>query len=200
MPFKSIIKIKFNHFLTLFLMTVLMLSFNSKAVADENVLAYPFTADSGKYWQYVSDRVMGGVSDGKVNIEQDGEMYYARLTGNVSTANNGGFIQLRASVSFANSEKDGKNLKGVRLNVRGNSETYYIHIRTNESWSPSDYYATTFKADENWQMIDLPFNKFERRWSKNSTLDPKKIRSFGIVAYGRDHISDISVSTIEFYY
>jgi hypothetical protein len=200
MPFKSIIKIKFNHFLTLFLMTVLMLSFNSKAVADENVLAYPFTADSGKYWQYVSDRVMGGVSDGKVNIEQDGEMYYARLTGNVSTANNGGFIQLRASVSFANSEKDGKNLKGVRLNVRGNSETYYIHIRTNESWSPSDYYATTFKADENWQTIDLPFNKFERRWSKNSTLDPKKIRSFGIVAYGKNYLSDVSVSTIEFYY
>ena len=46
-------------------MTVLMLSFNSKAVADENVLAYPFTADSGRYWQYVSDRVMGGVSDGQ---------------------------------------------------------------------------------------------------------------------------------------
>ena len=168
MPFKSIIKIKFNHLLTLFLMTVLMLSFNSKAVADENVLAYPFTADSGKYWQYVSDRVMGCVSDGKVNIEQDGEMYYARLTGNVSTANNGGFIQLRASVSFANSEKDGKNLKGVRLNVRGNSETYYIHIRTNESWSPSDYYATTFKADENWQMIDLPFNKLPVFISKKS--------------------------------
>jgi len=200
MPFKSIIKIKFNHFLTLFLMTVLMLSFNSKAVADENVLAYPFTADSGKYWQYVSDRVMGGVSDGKVNLEQDGEMYYARLTGNVSTANNGGFIQLRASVSFANSEKEGENLKGVRLNVRGNGETYYIHIRTNESWSPSDYYATTFIASEEWQMIDLPFNKFERRWSKDSTLDPKKIRSFGIVAYGKDYVSDISVSTLEFYY
>jgi len=181
-------------------MTVLMLSFNSKAVADENVLAYPFTADSGKYWQYVSDRVMGGVSDGKVNLEQDGEMYYARLTGNVSTANNGGFIQLRASVSFANSEKEGENLKGVRLNVRGNGETYYIHIRTNESWSPSDYYATTFIASEEWQMIDLPFNKFERRWSKDSTLDPKKIRSFGIVAYGKDYVSDISVSTLEFYY
>ena len=200
MPFKSIIKIKFNHLLTLVLMTVLMLSFNSKAVADENVLAYPFTADSGKYWQYVSDRVMGGVSDGKVNLEQDGEMYYARLTGNVSTANNGGFIQLRASVSFANSEKEGENLKGVRLNVRGNGETYYIHIRTNESWSPSDYYATTFIASEEWQMIDLPFNKFERRWSKDSTLDPKKIRSFGIVAYGKDYVSDISVSTLEFYY
>jgi len=47
MCFKSIVQIKFNHFLTLFLMAVLMLSFNSKAVADEDTLAYPFNADSG---------------------------------------------------------------------------------------------------------------------------------------------------------
>ena len=198
MSLYSYIQSKLKHLLVL--MSFSILSFSTNAIANDEVLSYPFNADSGRYWQYVSDRVMGGVSDGKVNIEQDGEMYYARLTGNVSTANNGGFIQLRASVSFANSEKDGKNLKGVRLNVRGNSETYYIHIRTNESWSPSDYYATTFKADENWQTIDLPFNKFERRWSKNSTLDPKKIRSFGIVAYGKNYLSDVSVSTIEFYY
>jgi hypothetical protein len=49
-------------------------------------------------------------------------------------------------------------------------------------------------------MIDLPFNKFERKWSTNSTLDAKNIRSFGIVAYGKDYVSDVSVSTIEFYY
>jgi len=200
MCFEFFNQLKSNHYLVIILMAISILTLSSKVTADEDVLAYPFNADSGKYWQYVSDRVMGGISDGKVILEQDGEMYYVRLTGNVSTANNGGFIQLRAGVSFANSEKDGKNLQGVRLNVRGNGETYYIHIRTNESWSPSDYYATTFKADADWKMIDLPFNKFERRWSKDSRLDPKKIRSFGIVAYGRDHISDISVSTIEFYY
>jgi hypothetical protein len=49
-------------------------------------------------------------------------------------------------------------------------------------------------------MIDLPFSSFKRRWSKDSVLDPKNIRSFGIVAYGREHVSDISVSTLEFYY
>ncbi|MDB4847691.1 CIA30 family protein [Candidatus Pseudothioglobus singularis] len=198
MPLYSYIQSKLKHLLVL--MSFSILSISSNVIANDEVLAYPFNADSGRYWQYVSDRVMGGVSDGKVNLEQDGEMYYARLTGNVSTANNGGFIQLRASVSFANSEKDGENLKGVRLNARGNGETYYIHIRTNESWSPSDYYATTFEANSEWKMIDLPFKTFKRRWSKDSVLDPKKIRSFGIVAYGRDHISDISVSTIEFYY
>jgi len=196
MFFKSSMISKVSYFLSLLVMIIL----SSKAIANEEDLTFPFTADSGKYWQYVSDRVMGGVSDGQVTLEQDGEMYYARLTGNVSTKNNGGFIQLRSEVSFSNSEKDGKNLRGVRLNVRGNGETYYIHIRTNESWSPSDYYSTTFIADSEWKMIDLPFNIFERRWSNDSSLDAKKIRSFGIVAYGRDYISDVSVSTIEFYY
>jgi len=103
-------------------MSLSMLVFNTKTFADEETLSYPFNADSGRYWQYVSDRVMGGVSDGQVSLEQDGDIYFARLTGNVSTANNGGFIQLRASVSFANSEKEGKNLQGVRLR-RGNGET-----------------------------------------------------------------------------
>jgi len=186
---------KLSCFLSLFIMII----FSSKSIAAED-LSFPFNADSGKYWQYVSDRVMGGVSDGQVTIEQDGEMYYARLTGNVSTANNGGFIQLRSGVSFANTEKDGKNLKGVRLNVRGNGETYDIHIITNDRAYYGDYYSATFKADSDWKMIDLPFNKFERQRYNTLKLDAKNIRSFSITAYGRDFTSDVSVSTIEFYY
>ena len=187
---------KVSYFLSLLVMMIL----SSKAIATEEDLTFPFTADSGKYWQYVSDRVMGGVSDGKVTLEQDGEMYYARLTGNVSTRNNGGFIQLRSGVSFENSEKDGKNLQGVRLNVRGNGETYEIHITTNDRVYRGDYYSATFKADSDWKMIDLPFNKFKRKRSNNAKLDAKNITRFGIVAYGREYVSDVSVSTIEFYY
>jgi hypothetical protein len=186
---------KLSCFLSLFIMII----FSSKSIAAED-LSFPFNANSGKYWQYVSDRVMGGVSDGQVTIEQDGEMYYARLTGNVSTANNGGFIQLRSGVSFANTEKDGKNLIGVRLNVRGNGETYDIHIITNDRAYYGDYYSATFKADSDWKMIDLPFNKFERQRYNTLKLDAQNIRSFSITAYGRDFTSDVSVSTIEFYY
>ena len=176
-----------------------MITINSKAIAVED-LSFPFNADSGRYWQYVSDRVMGGVSDGKVILEQDGEMYYVRLTGNVSTRNNGGFIQLRSGISFANSEKDGKNLQGVRLNVRGNGETYDIHIITNDMAYYGDFYSATFQADSDWKMIDLPFNSFERKRYNTSKLDAKNIRSFSITAYGRDFTSDVAVSTIEFYY
>ena len=194
--FKNSLKIsKISYFLSL----IVMITINSKAIAVED-LSFPFNADSGRYWQYVSDRVMGGVSDGKVILEQDGEMYYVRLTGNVSTRNNGGFIQLRSGISFANSEKDGKNLQGVRLNVRGNGETYDIHIITNDRAYYGDYYSATFQADSDWKMIDLPFNKFERKRYNTSKFDAKNIRSFSISAYGRDFTSDVSVSTIEFYY
>ena len=186
--------------------------------ASEEVISFPFTLDSGKNWRYVSDRVMGGVSDGQVSLEQDGEVVYARLTGNVSTRNRGGFIQLNSSSSLfnkplmiksvRNSEIDGKKLQGVRLNVRGNGETYYIFIQTNEIRSVSDHYRASFEASSSWETIDLPFDQFVRKRINingsdtviDSKLEAKNIRSFGIMAYGRDFISDLSVSTVDFYY
>ena len=179
---------------------LMLLTFTTMLSATEEDIDLLFTPDNAKYWQYISDRTMGGVSDGQVTLEKDGEIFFARLTGNVSTENNGGFIQLRSKFSFANFEKDGKKLKGVRLNVRGNGETYYIFIRTDEAQSYRDYYSASFEANSNWERINLPFNKFKHRRSNNLNLEGKNIRTFGIVAYGRDFVSDVSVSTIDFYY
>ena len=183
-----------------FLVVLTLLTLTNATWAKEKPLSYPFTSNSGQYWQYSSDRVMGGISNGQVKLEQDGDMVFVRLSGNVSTRNNGGFIQLRTGMSLANTEKNGTQLQGVSLNVRGNGETYYIFIRTNETRSYSDYYSATFTANKNWQMIDLPFSTFERKRSKHSVLQADAINSFGIVAYGRDFTADVSVSTIEFYY
>ena len=182
------------------LVVLASLVLTNTTLAKEKALSYPFTSNSGQYWQYSSDRVMGGISNGQVKLEQDGDMIFARLSGDVSTKNNGGFIQLRTGMSLADTEKNGNRLQGVRLNVRGNGETYYIFIRTNETRSYSDYYSAKFTANKNWQMIDFPFSIFERKRSKNSVLQADAINSFGIVAYGRDFTADVSVSTIEFYY
>ena len=179
---------------------LILLIFTTMVSAAEDSVELPFNQDSSQYWQYISDRTMGGISDGKATLEQDGEIFFARLTGNVSTENNGGFIQLRSRFSFANFEKDGKKIKGVRLNVRGNGETYHIFIRTSETQSYRDFYLASFKANSNWEIIDLPFNKFKHRHSTNLFLEGKNIRTLGIVAYGRDFISDISISKIIFYY
>ena len=179
---------------------IILLNFIVIMTATANEINLPFTKDSGQYWQYISDQTMGGISNGKATLEKDGEKFFARLTGNVSTENNGGFIQLRSSFSFSNFEKNEKKIKGLRLNVRGNNETYHIFVRTDKTRSYRDYYSVTFIADSNWKMIDLPFDKFKHRVSNNQDLQGNNIRSIGIVAYGRDFESDISISEIILYY
>ena len=73
-------------------------------------------------WSYLADTVMGGVSQGQARMEGG----VLRLTGRVSTANNGGFIQTRMRLD--DGLPDGA--RGLRLRVRGNGERYFIHIRT----------------------------------------------------------------------
>ena len=138
--------------------------------AQDN-LQFPIEPTMAKEWKYLSDQVMGGVSEGGTTLLQDGDRFYLRLTGDVSTRNNGGFVQFRSKVSLFNkpemfqlihkADKDGDGLEGVRLNVRGNGETYHVMIRTYFTWSPSDYYYHTFETSPNWKKVDLPFKKFK---------------------------------------
>ena len=167
--------------------------------SKEGEVRISFSEENAQHWQYISDQTMGGISNGQAVLEKEEDMFFARLIGKVSTANNGGFIQLRSTLSFINLVDDNKILKGVRLKTRGNGETYHIFIRTSESRSYRDFFSTTFIANDNWEIIDLPFVKFKHRYS-NKSLDGNDIRTFGIVAYGRDFFSDVSVSDIIFYY
>ena len=175
-----------------------ILIFYSSLVFSKDQISIPFTEDNARYWQYISDQTMGGVSNGQAVLDKEGDMIFARLTGNVSTANNGGFIQIRTNFSFVDLINTNKDLKGVLLNTKGNGETYHIFIRTSEDRSYRDFYSATFTANDNWEIVDLPFTKFKHRYS-NKSLDGNDIRTFGIVAYGRDFFSDVSVSEISFY-
>ena len=175
-----------------------LLIFYSSFVFSKDQISIPFTEENARYWQYISDQTMGGVSDGQAILDKDGDMIFARLTGNVSTANNGGFIQIRTNFSFVDLININKDLKGVLLNTKGNGETYHIFIRTSEDRSYRDFYSATFTTNDNWEIVDLPFSKFKHRYS-NRSLDGNDIRTFGIVAYGRNFYSDVSVSEISFY-
>ena len=194
------------------LLLLILLTFTTIASADEDVLSFPFTLDNVKDWKYFSDQVMGGVSEGQVSLEQDGDMVFTRLTGNVRTDNNGGFIQLRTSTSLSNkplmfkmlhnSKKDGKKLQGIRLKVKGNGEKYHIFIQTTIFYRlPTGYNIATFNTSPDWETVEIPFNRFKKlKDNKDANINAKDIKTFGIVAYGRDFKSDLSVSSIEFYY
>ena len=54
-----------------------------------------FCESSTTRWCFVTDKVMGGVSEGNLEINKSEDITYYKMTGNVSTLNNGGFIQFR---------------------------------------------------------------------------------------------------------
>ena len=147
-------------------------------------------------WSYFADTVMGGVSDGRADFENDGANIKIQLVGQVSTANNGGFIQVRASIP----RKSAEGKTGVKLKVKGNGEQYYLHIRTSNTRLPWHYYQQGFDTTNSWSEVKLPFESFTKSSALlRTTLNPERIKTIGIVAYGKDHLADVSVMELEFY-
>ena len=147
-------------------------------------------------WSYLADTVMGGVSEGSAKFRNSGSDKIIRLTGEVSTANNGGFIQVRASVPW----ELAKGKTGIRLKVKGNGDQYYLHIRNTNTRLPWHYYQKSFETTATWQEIKLPFQSFMKSSSlMRAVIKQSTIKTIGIVAYGKNHIADISVISLEFY-
>jgi len=147
-------------------------------------------------WVYLTDRVMGGISEGTAQFEDQGIDEVIRLSGEVSTANNGGFIQVRSPVLW----EAAKGKTGIRLTVKGNGDQYFLHIRSTDTRLPWHYYQHSFQASGAWSEISLPFEDFEKSSSLlRATLGQSKIKTIGIVAYGKDYSADVSVKRLEFY-
>ncbi len=156
------------------------------------------TSESNQRWVFFTDRVMGGISTGSLKlVEEKGDKFY-NMTGDVSTANNGGFIQFRADLRSLNLNEN--NYEGLRLLVRGNGEIYNIHIRTKMTFMPWQYYSVEFKTSPNWNEVIVPFSNFKRsNFYQPRNFKSKDIATLGIVAYGRDYKADIDLAKIEFY-
>ena len=166
------------------------------SVQAEDALLDDFSAKPETRWQFVSDRVMGGVSDGQLEFITKRDGSYAHMTGQVKLENNGGFIQFRHDLKTSAQPDQ----TGIKIKVRGNNQTYYVHLRTAGTILPWHYYQVAFDASDNWQEIRLPFESFEKS-NKILRKNPKStsLKSIGIVAYGRAHTADIQVAEIGFY-
>ena len=147
-------------------------------------------------WSFVSDKVMGGVSSGNVEFLPLENNFLAHITGKVSTENKGGFIQIRRNLSKINLE----NSKFIDITAKGNNQKYFVHIRTTGTILPWQYYQTDFNVNNEFKVFRLPINNFKRSSSfLSNKINPKRITSIGIVAFGRDHIADIIIKEISFH-
>ena len=115
----------------------------------------------GAKWAFQTDRVMGGVSTGKMQFEEHEGRRCLHLTGSVSLDNNGGFIQARVALHPRGRNFDARAFEGILLRVKGNSESYAVHLRAQETRFPWQYYDAAFKTNGQWQEIKLPFAQFK---------------------------------------
>ncbi len=175
----------------------------ASAPAPEKLLIDDFsTADSnsplGAKWQLITDRVMGGVSTGKLAMEKHAGRSAMHMTGNVSLENNGGFIQARLLLDPKARDFDASAFKGIRLYVKGSGHTYAVHLRTADTWLPWQFYQADFKTNRSWQTIDLPFAAFKPA-SLKTPLNTKKLKTVAVVAIKKKFTADILIDNLYLY-
>ena len=122
----------------LFTTIAMVLLINSQLIFDFN-----HNADISD-WKIVDDVVMGGRSNGKFNIDSDGNGVFS---GDVSLENNGGFSSVRYQFEKINTTRDSK----VIIRLKGDGKEYQFRIKNNRNTYYS--YITSFKTSGNWETI-----------------------------------------------
>ena len=181
-------------FLILFLLCQNTVS-SKNMILDQ--LENPKLTNQFQQWNFITDQVMGGVSTGKFTVDKvDGVKCY-KMIGDVSTKNNGGFIQIRTKL---NPEIKSKDYRGIYINVYGNEKSYNIHLRTGLTLAPWQYYSYTFFSSKKWIEIKAPFIEFKKsNFYQPKSILGQNIKSVGLVAGFNDFKSDICLGEIGFY-
>ena len=181
-------------FLILFLLCQNKVS-SKNMILDQ--LENPKLTNQFQQWNFITDQVMGGVSTGKFTVDKvDGIKCY-KMTGDVSTKNNGGFIQIRTKL---NPEIKSKDYRGIYINVYGNEKSYNLHLRTGLTLAPWQYYSYTFFSSKKWIEIKAPFIEFKKsNFYQPKSILGQNIKSVGLVAGFNDFKSDICLGEIGFY-
>ena len=155
-------------------------------------------ATIGTRWQLVTDRVMGGVSDGTLVRETVSGRPALRMRGDVSLENNGGFVQMALDLAPDRGVVDASAWTGIELDVIGNDEDYGVHLRTDAVERPWQSYRQSFRAGSSWRTVQLAFADFVPHRIE-VPLDVRRLRRIGLVAIGRAFAADLAVGGVRFF-
>lgn len=121
-------------------------------IQDTSLVIYDFTKVTNvNDWYIVNDGVMGGLSKGKLIMNDDG---HAVFEGYVTTENNGGFT----SVRYPFNTLDVSKYKAVKLKLKGDGRPYQFRIKAKENQRHS--YIQEFETSGEWEIITIPLESF----------------------------------------
>jgi hypothetical protein len=151
----------------------------------------------GTRWEGFTDRVMGGVSDMRLDFADLPAGRVLRMLGTVRLENRGGFIQARLPLDPRGGALDARAWDGVRITARGRPGPYYLHLRTGQNWLPWSYYRAPISVATHWREQFIPFRSFAGK-AAFGQLDVSGLKSLALVAYGEAFEADLEVARIEF--
>ncbi len=106
-------------------------------------------------WAIVDDVVMGGRSDGYMEINPEG---HAVFYGKVSLENNGGF----SSVRYRFAQKDVSTYSHVKIRLKGDGKRYQFRVKS-DSYDRHSY-IYHFSTSGDWQTITIPLTEMVPRF------------------------------------
>ncbi|MFE3867159.1 CIA30 family protein [Flavobacterium sp. LS2P90] len=115
------------------------------------ILIFEFNLNSDiSSWKIVNDAVMGGKSESKFYLNQDGN---GTFDGNVSLDNNGGFCSVKYNFEPIILNKN----KCICIRCKGDGKKYQFRVKTNRGDSHS--YVYSFQTSTLWQTIEIPISE-----------------------------------------
>jgi hypothetical protein len=191
----------------IFILGLLLATAASAAPGEASVpesLIDDFSQDSsalGTSWEGFTDRVMGGRSDMSVGFRSEGGQRYLAMSGTVSLANNGGFIQTRLLLApKGKAAYDASGHSGLKLVVRGTGEDYYLFLRTSGNVFPWSFFMARLPVTGEWQEVLIPWSQFQKGdYGSFFAFNPAKLASVAVVAYKKAFNASLDVKRIAFY-
>jgi peptide methionine sulfoxide reductase msrA/msrB len=176
----------------------------------DDFLLQPSVRKASAGWKFISDRVAGGVSAGRIEFGTYEGRSCLHLIGSVFPNSTGGFIEAVTRLGSRGRNLDAHLYKGVRLRVKANRRPlksaltepaegpYAIRLQTMETRLPGQFYEASFATDGTWQEIDIPFARF-KPVSLKSPLNLRLVTGLAVVAAGERLDADLFVDEITFY-
>jgi len=153
------------------------------------------TSNPQNHWRMVSDQVMGGASQGHMQMTEQG----VNLQGHVSLANNGGFLQIQWPIAESVERLNLTSYQGIFIEWRSQqNETLEILLKSTQLWMPWQSYRCQANITQEWQTIYVPFSAFEP-YRTQTRLRPQAINKFAVLAGGHEREVNLTIKQFGFY-
>ncbi|PKM04348.1 MAG: hypothetical protein CVV16_05250 [Gammaproteobacteria bacterium HGW-Gammaproteobacteria-6] len=146
-------------------------------------------------WHFVSDQVMGGCSVGRIDLLERAGRACICMRGEVSLANNGGFVQVRMDWPQI---ADTTDYHGLYLVLLGDGHAIDVRLKTSVLQHPWQSFRTSLQPGQQWQSWWLPFSDFQPHRT-DAVFEPATLRSIGLVAIGEAMSVDLCVAELGMY-